>query len=145
MYSPMWNIFMLYIPIRCTLLQYSYTGRLLKSMDLFVFWFSFFLLSLLFLKFFFSHLLSSLFLMLQLISQSPMKFGSQGNAMLANVQCRRRNAKVTKNKETNEKRVAYDAKASIKDIRNKKKQPSPLMRRQYQKSHTPSDRINGSP
>lgn len=74
-----------------------------------------------------------------------MKFGSQGNAMLANVQCRRRNAKVTKNKETNEKRVAYDAKASIKDIRNQKKQPSRLMRRQYQKSHTPSDRINGSP
>ena len=48
-------------------------------------------------------------------------------------------------KETNKKRVAYDAKASTKDIGNQRKQPDLLCAGGSIKSHTPSDRIIGSP
>ena len=44
------------------------------------------------------YVLSYILLIFQLISQSLMNFGSQGNAMLANAQCRRRNARSNKKK-----------------------------------------------
>lgn len=56
---------------------------------------------------------------------------------------RRNKTKRKRKKKKKKKRVAYDAKASTKDIGNQK-QPNPLCAGSI-KSHTPSDRINGSP